>query len=248
VIDEYGSDAVRYWAAGGRPGMDVAFDRNQLKVGRRLGIKLLNASKFVLSFGEPTATAAPSQPLDLAVLDKLAAVVADATTAFESYDYTRALERTESFFWSFCDDYVELVKSRAYAGDESALATLRTALSVLLRLLAPILPFVTEDVWSWWQDGSIHRAAWPARTELPSGSADGAVFDIAGSVLAEIRKAKTAAKKSLRADVRRAVVSGSTEQLAALDAARADVIDAGRIAELVSKAGGELTVDVLLAD
>jgi valyl-tRNA synthetase len=228
--------------------MDVAFDRNQLKVGRRLAIKLLNASKFVLSFGEPSSSAAPSQALDLAVLEKLAAVVDDSTTAFESYDYTRALERTEPFFWSFCDDYVELVKSRAYAGDESALATLRTALSVLLRLFAPILPFVTEDVWSWWQDGSIHRATWPTRSELPSGSADGAVFDIAGSVLAEIRKAKTAAKKSLRADVRRAVVSGSAQQLAALDAARGDVIDAGRIAELVTEPSGELVVDVVLAD
>jgi len=248
VINEYGSDAVRYWAAGGRPGMDVAFDRNQLKVGRRLAIKILNASKFVLSFGEPGDAAAPTQPLDLAVLEKLAAVVDESTTSFESYDYTRALERTESFFWSFCDNYVELVKSRAYAGDGSALVTLRTALSVLLRLFAPILPFVTEDVWSWWQNGSIHLATWPARSELPAGSADGAVFDIAGSVLAEVRKAKTAAKKSLRADVLRAVVSGSAEQLAALDAARGDVIDAGRIAELVTEPGGELAVDVVLAD
>jgi valyl-tRNA synthetase len=248
VMAEYGSDAVRYWAAGGRPGMDVAFDRNQLKVGRRLAIKLLNASKFVLSFGDPPASAAPSQALDLAVLEQLAAVVDEATTAFESYDYTRALERTEPFFWSFCDDYVELVKSRAYAGDESALATLRVALSVLLRLFAPILPFVTEEVWSWWQHGSIHRATWPTRAELPASRDDGAVFDIAGSVLAEVRKAKTAAKKSLRADVQRAVVSGTTEQLAALDAARRDVIEAGRIAELVTEPGGELAVDVLLAD
>src|SRR5262249_47939075 len=126
--------------------------------------------------------------------------------------------------------------------------TLRIALSVLLRLFAPILPFVTEDVWSWWQDGSIHRAAWPVRSEVPAPSADGAVFDIAGSVLAEIRKAKTAAKKSLRAGVQRAVVFGSAEQLAALDAARGDVIEAGRVAELVTEPGGELAVDVVLAD
>jgi len=228
--------------------MDVAFDRNQLKVGRRLAIKLLNASKFVLSFGEPPTTAPPTQPLDLAVLEQLASVVDESTTAFESYDYTKALERTEPFFWSFCDDYVELVKSRAYAGDESALATLRSALSVLLRLFAPILPFVTEEVWSWWQEGSVHRAEWPTRSELPTGSTGGAVFDVASSVLGEVRKAKTAAKKSLRADVERAVVAGTPEDLAALDAARGDVIDAGRIAELVTEPGGELAVDVLLAD
>jgi len=248
VIGEYGSDAVRYWAAGGRPGMDVAFDRNQLKVGRRLAIKLLNASKFVLSFGEPPATATPAKALDLAVLSQLAGVVDEATAAFESYDYTRALERTEPFFWSFCDDYVELVKSRAYAGDESALATLRIALSVLLRLFAPFLPFVTEEVWSWWREGSVHRESWPNRSELRAASDDGMVLDVAGAVLAEVRKSKTAAKKSLRADVQRATVAGTAEQLAALDAARGDVIDAGRIAELVTEPGGELAVDVLLAD
>jgi valyl-tRNA synthetase len=248
VIAEYGPDAVRYWAAGGRPGMDVAFDRNQLKVGRRLAIKLLNASKFVLTFGEPPQTATPTQPLDLAVLMQLARVVDEATAAFEVYDYTKAMERIEPFFWSFCDDYVELVKSRAYAGDESALATLRAALSVLLRLFAPFLPYVTEEVWSWWQDGSIHRASWPLRTELPGGAADGAVFDVAGAVLAEVRKAKTAAKKSLRADVARAVVTGTPQELAALAAAESDVIDAGRIAALATEPGSELTVDVLLAD
>jgi valyl-tRNA synthetase len=248
VISEYGSDAVRYWAAGGRPGMDVAFDRNQLKVGRRLAIKLLNASKFVLSFGEPPATATPTRALDLAVLGQLAGVVQEATAAFESYDYTRALERTEPFFWSFCDDYVELVKSRAYAGDESALATLRIALSVLLRLFAPFLPFVTEEVWSWWREGSVHLESWPGRSELSAASDDGLVFDVAGAVLAEVRKSKTAAKKSLRADVQRATVAGTAEQLAALDAARSDVIDAGRIAELATEPGGELAVDVLLAD
>ncbi|HEY2812006.1 MAG TPA: valine--tRNA ligase [Acidimicrobiales bacterium] len=257
VITEFGSDAVRYWAAGGRPGMDVAFDRNQLKVGRRLSIKLLNASKFVLSFGEPDPTAAPSQPLDLALLARLGDVIDEATAAFESYDYTKALERTEPFFWSFCDDYVELVKSRAYGGDASALATLRTTLSTLLRLFAPFLPYVTEEVWSWWQDGSVHQSSWPERAEVAPESAESAaaphdgfdVFDVAAAVLADIRKAKTAAKKSLRADVERAVVHGPEAQLAALEAARSDVTEAGRVAELVTEPGSpELTVDVLLVD
>src|SRR5690242_11694874 len=198
VLAEFGADAVRYWAAGGRPGQDTIFDRNVFKVGRRLATKLLNASKFVLSFGD--ADGEPSAPIDLAMLGALRPVIDEATAAFDDYDYTRALERTEPFFWSFCDDYVELVKARAYAGDSSAIASLRLALATLLRLFAPFLPFVTEEVWSWWREGSVHRAPWPSSSELPAGTS-AATLEVAGVVLGEVRKAKTAAKKSLRADV-----------------------------------------------
>jgi valyl-tRNA synthetase len=248
IIGEYGADAVRYWAAGGRPGMDLAFDRNQFKVGRRLAMKVLNASRFVLGFGEETSGGGVTAPLDLAMLGQLASIVDDATDAFEDYEYTKALERTESFFWSFCDDYLELVKARAYAGDASAVAALRAGLSTLLRLFAPFLPFVTEEVWSWWQDGSIHRASWPAIPELDAGTGDPLVLDVAAEVLGGVRRAKTEAKKSLRADVTRAVVRGTPEQLAALEAARNDVTEAGRIAVLDTEPGDELGVVVVLAD
>jgi valyl-tRNA synthetase len=253
LIGEFGADAVRYWAAGGRPGMDVALDRNQFKVGRRLAIKILNASKFALGLGDPGEGAAITQPLDRSMLGRLAEVVDESTDAFEHYDYTKALERSEAFFWWFCDNYLELVKGRAYgaAGEEaaaSAQAALRTALSVLLRLFAPILPFVTEEVWSWWRDGSVHRSGWPEPGELAAADgADPAVGAVAGEVLSEIRKAKTAAKRSLRTGVERAVVRAPADQLAALDAARHDLVEAGRIADLVTEEGDELAVDVVLA-
>ncbi|HEX4819279.1 MAG TPA: valine--tRNA ligase [Acidimicrobiales bacterium] len=245
ILAEYGSDAVRYWAAGARPGMDLAFDRNQFKVGRRLATKILNASRFALSFGE--AEGDVTDPLDLAMLRELGRVIDEATTAFDDYDYARALERTETFFWSFCDDYLELVKARAYTGDASAITALRLGLSALLRLFAPVMSFVTEEVWSWWQDGSIHRSTWPVAAELGASEGDPSVLHVAAEVLGQVRKAKTAEKKSLRADVESALVRGTPEQLAALDRARGDVIEAGRIADLRTEPGDELLVDVTLA-
>ncbi len=235
LLEEYGSDAVRYWAANGRPGTDTAFDTGQIKIGRRLAIKILNASKFVLGFrseggGEVT------EPVDLSMLAALGAVVAEAAEAFESYDYTRALERTERFFWSFCDDYVELVKARAYDGDASAVAALRRALGVLLRLFAPFLPFVTEEVWSWWREGSVHRAAWPSPDELPEARyGDPAVLDAVAEVLRRVRRAKSEARLSMRAEVARLTVSGDQTDL--VRAAQDDLCAAGNVEEFVLEPG-----------
>ncbi|MGR7026057.1 valine--tRNA ligase [Geodermatophilus sp. URMC 62] len=252
VLERYGTDAVRWRAAGARPGADSPFDEAQMKVGRRLAMKILNVGKFVLGLGVTADLAAEqvTEPLDLGLLASLASVVDEATAAMEAYNYTRALEVTEAFFWSFCDDYVELVKSRAYGtgpGAASAQAALALALSVQLRLFAPVLPFVTEEVWSWWQAGSVHRASWPAASELPTGG-DPAVVPAVASALAGVRKAKSDAKVSMRADVSSATVTAPAGQVALVEAARGDLTDAGRIASLEVVAGeGPLTVDVALA-
>ena len=250
VLERYGTDAVRWRAAGARPGADSPFDEAQMKVGRRLAIKILNVGKFVLGLGASSGASGAdvTEPLDRALLASLASVVDEATAAMEAYNYTRTLEVTETFFWSFCDDYVELVKSRAYGtgpGAASAQATLALALSVQLRLFAPVLPFVTEEVWSWWQEGSVHRASWPAASELPADG-DPAVVTAVADALAGVRKAKSDAKVSMRADVATAVVR--TPAVALVEAGRADLVDAGRIASLTVEPGaGEVTVDVVLA-
>jgi valyl-tRNA synthetase len=256
LIGRHGADAVRYWAANGRPGMDMTFDEGQMKVGRRLAIKLLNASKFALGLGGGATDTAGSgevnEPLDLAMLRGLADLVEEATSTFDRFDYARALERTEAFFWSFCDDYLELVKNRAYgsspagdAGAASAQAALARALSALLRLFAPFLPFVTEEVWSWWQDGTIHRSPWPTVAELGDGG-DPLVLSVAADVLAELRKAKSEAKRSMRTEVRHVVVTDTADRLAALRLAEADLRGAGVIADLELVEGSGLSVRVEL--
>ncbi len=252
LLEDYGSDAVRYWSTSARLGVDTAFDENQLKVGRRLAIKLLNAAKFVLfRLGEEGEV---TSPLDQAMLRSLAGVVERATTDLEAYEHARALERTEMFFWNFCDNYLELVKSRSYGNEgpeaaASANRALTIALSTLLRLLAPYLPFVTEEVWSWWLEGSVHRAAWPDASELLELAADAEelTFEVAGDALGEVRKAKTEAKVSLRTEVTEAVVRDTAERLAALRTAESDLRGAGKILELRLEEGDALAVDVTLA-
>jgi valyl-tRNA synthetase len=214
-----------------RPGTDSPFDETSMKVGRRLAIKILNASKFVLGVGvSPTPDLSQvSEPLDLALLGGLAKVIGEATSANQGFDYTRALEVTERFFWTFCDDYVELVKERAYGpGAESARATLSIALSVMLRMLAPVLTYATEEAWSWWQQGSIHRAPWPTVSECGSGG-DPRVLTAAAAVLAAVRGEKSQAKVSQRTEVAAIQISGSADELALVRAAEPDLRSAARV-------------------
>ena len=255
LFEQYGSDAVRYWAASARPGVDTAFSEDQMKVGRKLATKLLNVTKFVLGFGEANPTATPTEAVDISMLARLASVVDEATTAFETYDYARALEKSESFFWWFCDDYVELVKTRAYSegtGSDSARAALQRALSTLQRLFAPHIPFATEEVWSWWQTGSIHRASWPTRTDLLGGTtpveATEVLLDVVCNVLAVIRRTKTEAKVSQRAEVEHVLVNATEKQISLLQMGLVDLLNAGvaQQIEFASHASEQISTTVRL--
>ncbi len=301
LLEKHGSDGVRYWASSGRPGFDTTFEETQMVVGRKLALKVLNASKFVLSpklwlgqsgresgdaeihrnpddgdgagGGDPVSAQAASlaaeaanqpglavEPVDAALLRSLEALVGTSTTAFESYDYARALERTEAWFWDFCDNYLELVKARAYgemglARARSARTALAVSLSTLLRLFAPFLPYVTEEVWSWWHEGSVHRSPWPTTTAETVAGADTvprddlSVYISAVELLGAIRRAKSEAKASPRTPVERVTFSGPGDQVVALRQVEDDLRAAQNIAELVlvGRAEEATSVEVKLA-
>jgi len=260
MLEQHGSDAVRYWAASAKLGTDAAFDPQnptQIKIGRRLAIKLLNAAKFTLGF-DATNAGQVTEPIDRSMLARLVGVVEEATRAFDAYDHARALEVTESFFWTFCDDYLELVKERAHSGtgtaQASAVTALRSALSVFVRLFAPFLPFATEEIWSWFESGSVHRAAWPSPSEVAAfigDEADPELLAVVGRALVGIRGAKTAAKASQKTPVSLAAVQASEADAARLRLAADDLAAVGRISELSIVAADVETVtiaDIRLAD
>jgi len=265
ILQKFGADAVRWRAAMARPGLDSPFDETQMKVGRRLAMKVLNASKFVLGNVKATELNAyqVAEPVDCALLARLKDVITKATDAFDDYDYTTALETTEKFFWEFCDDYLELVKERAYTppGEDgtvdsataSAKATLAIALHSQLRLLAPFLPYVTEEVWSWWQEGSIHRAAWPCELDLGSAAAaDPTALDAVAAALSGIRGVKSNAKVKMRTPLAHATFTGPEKLVRDAESAAADLRRSGSIRGdltfTVDSDAHELSVTAEIAD
>jgi valyl-tRNA synthetase len=243
LIAEYGSDPVRYWASGGRPGQDTIFDRNQIKIGRRLTIKIANFARFIRGFPAPEAGTEITAPLDRAMLACLGQVITNVTDSFEAFDYKSANERVEAFFWALCDHYLELVKERCYEGDQSALAALGLAQSIMLRMFAPVLPFITEEVWSWTHSTSIHRERWPELAELP-GKGDPAVLEVAVAAITEIRKAKTGQNVSMRADLAGISIAAPSATLRLLGESIDDIKRAARAHEVELTEADTLTVGI----
>src|SRR5690606_28978699 len=187
-----------------------AFDPSVFKIGKRLVTKLFNAAKFVLSQGGQLGPI--TEELDRAFVAELHQLVAKVTADFEAFRYAQALHDTEAFFWTrFTDTYLELAKPRAWGGSSgsdsvddskrgSALNALRLGLSVLLRLFAPVLPYITEEVWGWAfaeETGtrSIHSSPWPGATEFDDvrDPENAGSLQLAAAAFTAINKSKTEA-------------------------------------------------------
>ena len=260
LLEEHGADAVSLLggqrAAGNGYGLRPAADEGRPPPGGQAAQRVQ-----VRAGGAPApGRGARGHPLDRALIARLAAVVGRGRAgSFEEYDYARALQRTEEFFWWYCDYYLELVKGRRYDPDPAVAASVSRALtlslSVFQRLFAPFMPFVCAEVWSWWQEGSVHRAAWPLEGgELAAEAAGGEparelmALDVGADVLREVRKAKSQAKRPMRAPVTRVLVRDRPERLEALELAAEDLRMAGSIELLETEPAEELAVEVTLAE
>jgi valyl-tRNA synthetase len=249
LLDEHTVDAVRYWSGRARLGTDTAFDEAMLKIGKRLATKIFNASRFVFMQIDRVQAEGDAvsglehvrEPLDLALVARLRRVVEEATRSFEVFEYAPALQATEGAFWEFCDHYLELVKVRSYAEEktlarDSAIATLQFAISVFLRLFAPFMAYVTEEVWSWRLAGegrlrSIHTSPWPSEKEFAATelTADDEAFLLVVEVLSKIRRAKSEAKKTLKWPVASLEVGGSEKDWQRLQPVLPDILASGRV-------------------
>jgi valyl-tRNA synthetase len=236
LLDQYGADGVRYWAALARPGVDTAFDEMQMKKGKRLANKIHNAWRFAHQF--EAADLAP--PAELAEMDRsfqafLDNALADATARLTAYDYASALDGIERAFWSFCDFYIELAKGRAYDGAgamrSSARYTLVDSIDRFIRAFAPYVPFITDEIWSQWRAGSVHRQPWPSP---PSSTADanGIVYASAVEALRAIRSAKSAAKVSVGTPVETIILDVPSTAASSVESMLDDVRGAARTSNI----------------
>jgi valyl-tRNA synthetase len=268
LITQFGADAVRYWAGRARLGVDTALDEQVFKVGKRLCTKLFNASKFVIErfSGIDPATFTPDRIVcetDRAAIAQLRPLVRRATAAFDEFDYAQALQLTEEFFWAtFCDNYIELAKPRTYdeglsEGRLSAATTLRLLHRALVRMLAPFLPFLAEEIWHWtyaWDHGmhaSVHRSPWPTLDEFAAISEPKSerTWPLTLFVAEAVRKAKADASLSIKAPVKRVDVTCSAEDGAALDHAVLDItrmlsINEFDLDEIAEKVEPKVTVEL----
>lgn len=251
LLKQHGADAVRYWSARARLGTDTAYDESVFKIGRRLVTKVFNAGKLVVGrLGDADATPKDvrlsdvTHPLDRSFLATLGLLVERATGAFEQYESAAALEATESWFWThLTDNYLELSKERAYAKDRSAIATWAIALSHVLRLFAPFLPFITDEVWSWWfgaMHPTVHGAPWPGTEETSDAATTPEVFEAAVDAIGEIRRVKSERDQSIRVPVSWMRVTGPHNAIRALEEAIDDVRSAGAVGEVHFEAADDV--------
>ncbi|MBS3091031.1 valine--tRNA ligase [Candidatus Pacearchaeota archaeon] len=211
VMEKYGSDAIRYWAASSKLGEDINYQEKDVVTGKKFVTKILNATNFVfinLQYQRKMPKLHETDRLFLIQLNKL---INSSTKAFEEYNYSRAKLEADLFFWStLCDNYLEIVKNRVYNGKEnekaSAFYTLYQSLLIILKLMAPFTPYITEELYQehfkkYENKKSIHIESWPEKIKVKSSKADDDTWNKLLDIITKARQAKSEAKKSMKAEI-----------------------------------------------
>lgn len=264
LVDNYGADSVRYWAGKARLGADTAFEEQIMSQGKKLINKIYNASKFVFNIVGNTSLKEVSdyeqyitEALDKSWMNKLATTMEIATKHFETYDYASALEAIEKRFWDFCDNYLEVVKVRAYSeNSQSAVASLMKTIDVFTRAFAPFCPFTTEEIfqsrsWSKDENTSLHLQSWPKPEEFANLQAQNSeLYDNITIIVSEIRKTKTTAGKTQKTPVLSMEISAPENLIAVIKTGETDIIGVGSVKKegISYKEASELVVENILLD
>jgi len=237
VFQEHGADTLRYWAAGSKLGNDLDYQEKDLVAGKKFLTKLWNASRFVFMNLEDYDGKKPKiEKIDGLFLKKLNSLVNVCTEAFESYDYSKAKAEIESFFWhTFADNYLEIVKKRIYnkePGKQSAQYTLYNSLLTILKLMAPITPFIAEEIYNSYyaekeKEKSIHLLRWPEFRKEEKAEE----WDLFVSILAKIRQEKTKAKKAMNSEIKLTLDKEDFKKIGELIEDMKDVANATKISE-----------------
>jgi len=261
MIDKYGADALRFWAAGSKLGDDLSFQEKDLVTGKKMVTKLWNASKFCLMHLEDfDETSAPElEMMDRWIMDKLHKMIQSCTDSFDSYEYSKTKSETENFFWNtFCDNYLEIVKDRLYNPDifgkestNSARFALYNTINSVLKMVSPLMPYITEEIYQLYfakKEGkvSIHESDWPEWKESLFDPEAEKVGDAAVEIVGVVRRFKSEASLSLKAPIKKVTVTAKEDLIKGLELAIPDIKGATKAEDVEFVVGDELNVDVIL--
>ncbi len=235
LIEKYSSDAVRYWAGRARLGIDAAFEEKVMEQGKKLCTKFFNASKFVFNIVKSSGIdinadyiTSITNPLDRAWIVKMANAITISRKSFEANDYVAALEATEKLFWDFCDNYLEIVKGRAYSQENtSAVATLMLSIDLFCLMFAPFLVFITEEVYQmrpWGNDTkSIHAHSYPNADKYKSMGENYDLYTVIVSVVEQARKVKAGQQCSVKTPITSITIVGRESDVKYIQLAQEDL-------------------------
>lgn len=256
VMEKYGADALRLWAANSVPGSDVPFAWKDVKHSYKFLRKFWNAFRFIrmhladFQLEDEKEILSWLKPLDKWILSRLNHLVKKVTGSMEKYNFAQAKTNIQTFIWNdFCDEYIEAVKYRLYTNSDveeesksqtAAKYTLKTVISTSLKLLSPFTPHFTEEIYQYLDDEnlSIHKTDWPTVQEKLLDKGAERLGELGVKIIGDIRRFKSASGMPLNAQLKSTTIYSEDDQLLSqLDELKNDIKGTMRIEYLSIEKG-----------